>query len=484
MFPPMSNAASSPNEEAASRTQREDELAARLTLGHVAEHPNQFAYALALAIQDFRALGVAPTLQPGGRYRDVARQMIAMLSRRPPRATFGEVAEFLRVFLREAIPHELPRARHADAVTEDERAAADRQFERDLFETQWADGNGDDGDSPRYLRVGLWRELAALVGRVPFNGRFVLPAERRDPIDDLRSLQRELRRLRDEKMQDGFAVLSLEGLRAISVGAPDPVPEPLRKLYNDSGSATVGAVDEALRWTHDRIRGTAEAGGVTWTDADAQKRVLRDRAAESASPSESTARDNVMRHDGATWTVTFDGSSRSVPNGKGMAYIAILVGRPHREMAAFALQRALASREPNRYEPEGASDTHSMIGSTAGLDEDDLRAYRGQWHELRTQLERALGGNDEAEAERLRRDIAAVEGLLRNETALDGDPRRSDSAVEKSRKAVSRAIDRAKEQIRSRFPLLAEHLDRHLSTGTSCVYAGDATWEVTSLPVA
>lgn len=466
------------------KTPHEDDLAFHLRLGSDAENVVGFAYALALAVQDFLHLGIAPTLPQGGRYRDVAGQMIEKLSRKPPRATIEEVAAFLRAFLRAAMPTELPRARHAEAETYDERLAADRQFERDLFETQWADGSGDDGDSPRYLRIGLWRDLAAKIGRIPFNNRFVLPSERRDPLNDLRALLRELRALRDAKVQDGFAHLSPAGEDAFYASAPTPTPEPLRRLFADSGRATIAVVDEAIRWIHDLVRSTEVACGRKATSSAKELDPSRDFPAQAPTSPVPLATANLMRNDGVTWTVAFEGVSKTVPSSKGMSYIATLVAHAHKQIAALVLARALPDDRPKRVTGDEGDDQPPQADSSACLDANEIADYRDQLARLRKDLAEAGAQNDESRAERARRDIAAVERVLATDCGIDGRPRRSDAAVEKSRKAVSRAIDRAKSQIRSEFKALAEHLDRHIKTGTLCAYNGDATWtQVSSLPV-
>ncbi|CCH87952.1 Conserved protein of unknown function [Modestobacter italicus] len=56
---------------------------------------------------------------------------------------------------------------------------------------------------------------------------------------------------------------------------------------------------------------------------------------------------------------------------------------------------------------------------------------------------------------------------------MSGRPRRAASASERARVSVTRAVRQAMARLGERHPLLAQHLDRTIRTGTYCGYFPD-----------
>ncbi len=161
---------------------------------------------------------------------------------------------------------------------------------------------------------------------------------------------------------------------------------------------------------------------------------------------------NLLRNDGAVWTLAYDGVTAHVPDVKGLHDLAVLVAAPGRPVHVFAL---LGRAEP----PTGADPV---------LDDRALAAYRARLAELDAVLDAATDAaeHDAAAAERavLVKELTAAVGL-------GGRPRRLGDETERARKTVSARIRDALRRIDGAHPALGAHLHAAVGTGVSCVYA-------------
>ena len=175
---------------------------------------------------------------------------------------------------------------------------------------------------------------------------------------------------------------------------------------------------------------------------------------------------NVIRREGDYWSVVFEGRTVRVRDLKGIRYLAQLLTRPGRELHVLDLVAAETGQR--------------MAIGDAGelLDERAKAAYRDRLAEIEEDIEQAraladVRREEQAEAERefLVRELARAVGL-------GGRDRRTASASERARPAVTRAIRQAIARIGEHDPGLGNHLEVAIRTGTHCAYVpepGDGT---------
>jgi predicted ATPase len=166
----------------------------------------------------------------------------------------------------------------------------------------------------------------------------------------------------------------------------------------------------------------------------------------------------VLRPEGGTWHIQFDGTDLHLPDLKGLWHLRELVARPHQPVAALSLIGVSSD------EPLATADTGPV------LDREALRQYRRRLAELDGELDAAaLRGDRERQAARTAERDALIEELKRA-TGLGGRPRRSGSPAEKARVNVTRTIRHAIGELASRAPDLGAHLDESIVTGVTCCY--------------
>ena len=183
-------------------------------------------------------------------------------------------------------------------------------------------------------------------------------------------------------------------------------------------------------------------------------------------PQPGVANRAMLRPEGGTWHVHYNGTDVHMPDMKGLWHLRELLARPHHPVAALALIGASSD------EPLATADTGPM------LDREALRQYRRRLAELDDELDAAaLRGDRTRQAERSAEREALIKELKRA-TGLGGRPRRSGSPAEKARVNVTRTIRHAIAELASSAPDLGAHLDDSIVTGVSCCYEPrvDITW--------
>jgi tetratricopeptide (TPR) repeat protein len=190
---------------------------------------------------------------------------------------------------------------------------------------------------------------------------------------------------------------------------------------------------------------------------------------------------NSFRREGDYWSVVFDGRTVRVRDLKGMHYLARLLAHPGREFHALDLVADESGSVGQVERGQAAGLSHSTLGDAGEmLDPRAKDAYRRRLAEIEDDIEqaRALGDSErEAQAD-TERDFLIRE--LSRALGLGGRDRRAASSSERARVGVTRALRKAMANIGEHDPLLGEHLDRAIRTGTSCAYVPDpraaTTW--------
>ena len=174
----------------------------------------------------------------------------------------------------------------------------------------------------------------------------------------------------------------------------------------------------------------------------------------------------ILQPQEGIWRIEFNGAILHMPDLKGLWHLRELVARPHQPVPALSLIGAKSET------PLPTADTGPI------LDQQALMQYRRRLAELDDELDAAaIRGDTKRHAERnAERDALIAE--LKRATGLGGRPRRSGSPTEKARLNVTRTIRHAINELASRAPELAAHLDQSIVTGVSCCYepAVDIAW--------
>jgi hypothetical protein len=169
--------------------------------------------------------------------------------------------------------------------------------------------------------------------------------------------------------------------------------------------------------------------------------------------------------EGDVWTLAWSGTTVRVPDAKGLRDLHTLVANPGVDIPAVTLLDPTRSRGT----PTGADDV---------LDDQAREAYRRRLDELDDEIGRALERGDDSVAQRLDVERDALIAELKGATGLGGRSRRLGDDAERARKAVSGRIRDSLRRLHDRHPVLAEHLEASITTGTSCRYdpTEDITW--------
>jgi tetratricopeptide (TPR) repeat protein len=168
------------------------------------------------------------------------------------------------------------------------------------------------------------------------------------------------------------------------------------------------------------------------------------------------APENVFRHEGDTWRISFAGREIRVREAKGFADIAALLRAEGREVPATVLA---GSRRPDLVE----------FGADPVLDHRAQQQYRSRLMELDDELAEADSNHDLGRAAAVSDERAFIARELASAVGLGRDRGLGDDR-ERARKAVTARIKDALHRIEERHPALGAHLRQSISTGNHCSY--------------
>ena len=160
-------------------------------------------------------------------------------------------------------------------------------------------------------------------------------------------------------------------------------------------------------------------------------------------------------------TVGLGSRTASVPDLKGLRYVALLLGRPGEEVHVLDLVAA-----------ESGSPRLDQSG-LAVLDDEARAAYRRRLVEVEADLEEARAHHDLAREELAERDRDYLLAELSQAVGLGGRPRLVGGSSERARTSVARSIRYAVSRLTEQHPELAAHLTTSVVTGTWCCYRPD-----------
>ncbi len=206
--------------------------------------------------------------------------------------------------------------------------------------------------------------------------------------------------------------------------------------------ASVGNTGAAAPHLQDAFAMHERLGALPWIARTAEALGERDRAREIRA-GRALAPVASMTFDGTVWTVTFDGTTVTLKDAKGLHDLARLVRSPGSDIGAAELAGAAAE---------------ARLGADAA--------------------------GDAPASTRVHRERDALVEELTAASGLGGRARRLGDPSERARKAVSARIRDAIRTLDERHPTLAAHFRDAVETGTQCRYrpAQAMAWEVRQIP--
>ena len=154
---------------------------------------------------------------------------------------------------------------------------------------------------------------------------------------------------------------------------------------------------------------------------------------------------------GSAWILRWADAVVTVPDSKGMRYLAELVRTPDRTLHVSALE-ALVSDEPDRV------DAQALAGVPAAL--------RVRLAELAEVIDEAEGFGDRAPAFAARAELERITDELQ-----DASRAPTSATAERLRQRVTKRLRDAIKRVAQHDRRLGRHLDQAVRTGMSCVYA-------------
>ena len=209
------------------------------------------------------------------------------------------------------------------------------------------------------------------------------------------------------------------------------------------------------------LEALTEASSATLvSDASVEPAALGSSVAPAASA-------NAIVREAGVWRVTFNGSSTTVRDLKGIGDLAVLLSRPRAEVHCLELM--------------GATD----VGDTAGpvLDNRARSDYKQRILDLQADIDEAHANNDTGRAARAEHELDVLVKQLSEAFGLGGRDRNGGSSVQRARSAVTYRVRPAIKQLAAADPVLGRHLDNSVRTGVWCSYHPETelTWSTTTV---
>jgi tetratricopeptide (TPR) repeat protein len=194
----------------------------------------------------------------------------------------------------------------------------------------------------------------------------------------------------------------------------------------------------------------------------------------------------IFSREGDYWTIAYEGKIWRLKDAKGLHYIAHLLAHPGEEIRALDLAARLAGAIEEGVDAASAEDAArtGVLNSDLGhagemLDAQAKADYQRRLSELEDELEEAREFKDEERIAKAEDEKEALGRELRSAIGLAGRDRRSASATERGRIAVTKAIRLSLNKIAENDASLGKLLSTTIKTGTVCAYVPDARFPVT-----
>lgn len=193
-----------------------------------------------------------------------------------------------------------------------------------------------------------------------------------------------------------------------------------------------------------------------------------------------------FRREADYFEVEYAGRTLHLKDSKGLRYLALLLSFPDRDFAVMEMLRLIDGATTDDASLAEAFDagltSHRRHDGSSLEDRRSLEEYRRHWRDLSEQLADAERDHDLGRVAAIREQLEAFERLVRSATAPGGRSRRFTDEAERARQAVQKAIAGCIRRIRRGHPRLADHLETHVKTGSTCCYrrsgARAVVWQI------
>ena len=194
----------------------------------------------------------------------------------------------------------------------------------------------------------------------------------------------------------------------------------------------------------------------------------------------------IFSREGDYWTIAYEGKTARLKDAKGLHYIAHLIAHPGEEIRALDLVTRIGGGGEETAEKASAEDLSRSDTATGDLghageilDAQAKAAYQRRLSELEEEIEEAREFKDEERIAKAEDEREALGRELRGAIGLAGRDRRSASATERGRIAVTKAIRLSLNKIAENDASLGKLLSTTIKTGTVCAYVPDDRFPIT-----
>jgi hypothetical protein len=244
-----------------------------------------------------------------------------------------------------------------------------------------------------------------------------------------------------------------------------------------------GLVREAIESLRD-TPGLAEVFEPAATDQKAiEDRLLENvRHSLAAVPALKGREENCFLRQGEYWEIRYQGHTTFLKSMRGLDCLACLLRSPGREFHVSELlnQRRAAPTaatvvrgDRHRHESGQFCVQGAAAEGLPVLDDQAKAEYKRRVNELRQEMAEAEQFNDFARVTSVEDELNVIARHLSAAIGLGGRDRKTSSAAERARSAVTKSIKNACQKIGEALPLLGQHLTARIKTGYFCSYIPD-----------
>ena len=222
-----------------------------------------------------------------------------------------------------------------------------------------------------------------------------------------------------------------------------------------------GSPDGSARHLY-RAGRLARAAGLADLADELERQLAAARTETRQEPERQRARSGTFKKEGEYWSIGLDGGPALVKDSRGMGYLASLISTPQKEWHCLELASPAA---------RGQRPTDSDTGPV--LDAQAKAQFRQRLLDIEEEIAEASEYNDDGRLRKAESEKQFLLDELSAATGLGGRDRVVGSDSERARVAVTRAIRSALRRIAAAHPVVGDHLDRTIQTGTFLSYRPD-----------
>jgi hypothetical protein len=203
-----------------------------------------------------------------------------------------------------------------------------------------------------------------------------------------------------------------------------------------------------------------------------------DQGAEAGASLLSRVQDSVVllptfKRSGSFWTISYAEKTAQIRPRVGIRYIHLLLGSPGQSILALNLRQQAEGAPVSDFPPAQDKESYVPLAkSRAGplLDKTAKEQYRKRIGFLEGELQKPEVRDDVEKSSKFECELTFLKRELSRSTDLHGRDRHAGDERERARVSVQKAIRAAIKDIGDWNPVLRDHLDASIGTGTYCSY--------------